>query len=385
MKITGDWLNAPHLQSVFSLIAEGGHAAYLVGGAVRDAVLGRPVGDLDLATDATPQQVIALAKAAGVRCVPTGLDHGTVTLVVDGKPHEVTSFRRDVETDGRHARVAFTDDMAEDARRRDFTMNALYAAADGTVIDPLGGLTDARAGRVRFVEDPERRIREDYLRILRFFRFFAWFGGEAGIDPDGLAAAARYQDGLDGIARERIGQEMRKLLAAPDPAQAIAAMRQSGILSRILPGSDDSALGPLVHHEAAHQIAPDPIRRLAALGGADAPDRLRLSNAEAARLDVLRQAVGSAEAPGALGYRHGFDTARDILLLRAALLESPLSADALELAATGAEATFPIRAADLMPALTGPALGAALKALQARWVASGFSLSRDELLKDVQK
>nr|WP_309502720.1 CCA tRNA nucleotidyltransferase [uncultured Roseovarius sp.] len=385
MKITGDWLNAPHLQSVFSLIAEGGHAAYLVGGAVRDAVLGRPVGDLDLATDATPQQVIALAKAAGVRCVPTGLDHGTVTLVVDGKPHEVTSFRRDVETDGRHARVAFTDDMAEDARRRDFTMNALYAAADGTVIDPLGGLADARAGRVRFVEDPERRIREDYLRILRFFRFFAWFGGEAGIDPDGLAAAARYQDGLDGIARERIGQEMRKLLAAPDPAQAIAAMRQSGILSRILPGSDDSALGPLVHHEAAHQIAPDPIRRLAALGGADAPDRLRLSNAEAARLDVLRQAVGSAEAPGALGYRHGFDTARDILLLRAALLESPLSADALELAATGAEATFPIRAADLMPALTGPALGAALKALQARWVASGFSLSRDELLKDVQK
>lgn len=385
MKITGDWLNAPHLQSVFSLISEGGHAAYLVGGAVRDAVLGRPVGDLDLATDATPQQVIALAKAAGVRCVPTGLDHGTVTLVVDGKPHEITSFRRDVETDGRHARVAFTDDMAEDARRRDFTMNALYAAADGTVIDPLGGLTDARAGRVRFVEDPERRIREDYLRILRFFRFFAWFGGEAGIDPDGLAAAARYQDGLDGIARERIGQEMRKLLAAPDPAQAIAAMRQSGILSRILPGSDDSALGPLVHHEAAHQIAPDPIRRLAALGGADAPDRLRLSNAEAARLDVLRQAVGSAEAPGALGYRHGFDTARDILLLRAALLESPLSADALELAATGAEATFPIRAADLMPALTGPALGAALKALQARWVASGFSLSRDELLKDVQK
>ena len=385
MKITGDWLNAPHLQSVFSLIAEGGHAAFLVGGAVRDAVLGRPVGDLDLATDATPQQVIALAKAAGVRCVPTGLDHGTVTLVVDGKPHEITSFRRDVETDGRHARVAFTDDMAEDARRRDFTMNALYAAADGTVIDPLGGLTDARAGRVRFVEDPERRIREDYLRILRFFRFFAWFGGEAGIDPDGLAAAARYQDGLDGIARERIGQEMRKLLAAPDPAQAIAAMRQSGILSRILPGSDDSALGPLVHHEAAHQIAPDPIRRLAALGGADAPDRLRLSNAEAARLDVLRQAVGSAEAPGALGYRHGFDTARDILLLRAALLESPLSADALELAATGAEATFPIRAADLMPALTGPALGAALKALQARWVASGFSLSRDELLKDVQK
>lgn len=385
MKITGDWLNAPHLQSVFSLIAEGGHAAYLVGGAVRDAVLGRPVGDLDLATDATPQQVIALAKAAGVRCVPTGLDHGTVTLVVDGKPHEITSFRRDVETDGRHARVAFTDDMAEDARRRDFTMNALYAAADGTVIDPLGGLTDARAGRVRFVEDPERRIREDYLRILRFFRFVAWFGGEAGIDPDGLAAAARYQDGLDGIARERIGQEMRKLLAAPDPAQTIAAMRQSGILSRILPGSDDSALGPLVHHEAAHQIAPDPIRRLAALGGADAPDRLRLSNAEAARLDVLRQALGSAEAPGALGYRHGFDTARDILLLRAALLESPLSEDALKLTAAGAEATFPIRAADLMPALTGPALGAALKALQARWVASGFSLSRDELLKDVQK
>ncbi len=384
MKITGDWLNARHLQAVFALIANGGHAAYLVGGAVRDAVLGRPVGDLDLATDATPQQVIALAEAAGIRCVPTGLDHGTVTLVVDGMPHEITSFRRDVETDGRHARVVFTDDMAEDARRRDFTMNALYAQADGTVIDPLGGLADALAGRVRFVEDPARRIREDYLRILRFFRFFAWFGDKGDIDSEGLAAAARYQDGLAGIARERIGQEMRKLLAASDPAPAVAAMRQSGILTRILPGSDDSGLGPLVHYEVTHQIAPEAIRRLAALGGADVADRLRLSNAEAARLIVLRDAVGLGDAPDVLGYRHGFDTARDILLLREALLESPLPEEAFRAAAQGAEATFPIKAADLMPALSGPALGDALKALETRWIASGFALSRNDLLKDVQ-
>ncbi|QIE46132.1 CCA tRNA nucleotidyltransferase [Pseudohalocynthiibacter aestuariivivens] len=385
MKITGDWLHAPHLQSVFKLIAAGGFSAYLVGGSVRDAVLGRSVGDLDLATDARPDQVIALAKAADVRCVPTGLDHGTVTLVVQGVPHEITSFRRDVETDGRHARVAFTDDIAEDARRRDFTMNALYAGADGTVIDPLGGLADALAGRVRFVEDAERRICEDYLRILRFFRFYAWFGGQDGIDAEGLAAAARHQDGLDGIARERVGQEMRKLLLASDPTPAIAAMQSSGILARILPGSDNSALGLLVHLEGEYDVPPCAMRRLAALGGTSVPDQLRLSNAEAARLAMLRDAVGGEGGPGVFGYRHGYDMARDVLLLRAALLETPVPDGALAAAKEGAEASFPIKAADLMPTFTGPALGAELKELESRWVASGFTLSKNDLLKDVQR
>lgn len=384
MKIAGAWLSAPHLQAVFRLIAGGGHAAYLVGGAVRDAVLGRPVGDLDIATNATPDEVMALAGAAGVRCVPTGLDHGTVTLVLEGVPHEVTTFRRDVETDGRHARIAFTKDMGEDARRRDFTMNALYADADGTVIDPLGGLDDALAGRVRFVEDPDRRIQEDYLRILRFFRFTAWFGQD-GIDAEGLAACAAHQDGLERIARERIGAETLKLLAASNPAPAIAAMRHSGILPRILPGSDDTALGPLLHHEGAQGIAPDPLRRLAVLGGESVKDRLRLSNADASRVGLLREAVGAGDGPEALGYHLGAEAARDVLLLRAALLGGGVSDQALAAARFGAAQRFPLTAEDLMPDLEGPALGAALRTAEARWIASGFALGRDELLAGLRE
>ena len=189
------WLVAPRTQAVCALLTEAGHAAYLVGGCVRNALLGAPVADIDLATDALPQAVLALAEAAGVKAVPTGIEHGTVTLVLEGQPFEVTTFRRDVETFGRHAVVAFSRDIAEDAARRDFTMNALYAKPDGALVDPLGGLPDLRAGRVRFVGAAEARIAEDYLRILRFFRFHAWYGHpEDGLDPEGLAACAAARE-----------------------------------------------------------------------------------------------------------------------------------------------------------------------------------------------
>ena len=211
---------------------------------------------------------MALAAAAGLAAVPTGIDHGTVTLLSDGQPFEVTTFRRDVETFGRHATVAFSTDIAEDAARRDFTMNALYAEPDGTLVDPLGGLADLRARRVRFVGDPARRIAEDYLRILRFFRIHAWYGDPAGgLDPEGLAACAALQEGLDSLSRERVGAEIAKLLAARDPAPAVAAMAATGILARVLPGADPRALAPLVHLEAGAGLAPRWQRRLAALGG----------------------------------------------------------------------------------------------------------------------
>ncbi len=191
-----------------------------------------------------------------------------MTAVVDGTPIEVTTFRADVATDGRRAQVAFTTDMATDAGRRDFTMNALYADAEGTVIDPLGGLPDLHAGRVRFIGRPEDRIAEDYLRILRFFRFHAWYGApENGIDPDGLAACAGHADGVDRLARERIGWEVRKLLAAPDPAPATAAMASAGVLARCLPGADASTLAPLVHAERLAGAVPDWPTRLCRAGG----------------------------------------------------------------------------------------------------------------------
>jgi poly(A) polymerase len=379
MKITGPWLTRPETQAVCAMLTQAGHRALLVGGCVRNALMGLPVADVDIATDALPQTVSLLAEKAGLKPVPTGIEHGTVTIVTNGIPHEVTTFRRDVETFGRHATVAFSTDVAEDAGRRDFTMNALYSLPDGEVIDPLGGLPDLRARRVRFVGEPQARIAEDYLRILRFFRFHALYGDAAqGLDPEALAACAALADGLDGLSRERIGAEMRKLLAAPDPAPSVAAMDQSGILSRVLPGASSRALPVLIHLEDGRTS--DWLRRLAVIGGADGVDRLRLSRAEAARLATLRDGVAMLRPPGELGYRHGVDLAADILLAHAALTETPLPYGWAESVSKGAEARFPVSAADLMPRLTGPALGRRLAELEAQWIASDFTLRRDDLL-----
>ncbi|MDG3041516.1 CCA tRNA nucleotidyltransferase [Roseicyclus marinus] len=382
MRLTADWLTAPGTIAVMQALSGGGHGAWFVGGCVRNALIGAPVDDIDITTDARPERVMDLAAAKGIKAVPTGIDHGTVTLVAEHRPHEVTTLRRDVESHGRHATIAFTDRLEEDAARRDFTMNALYALADGTVLDPNGsGLADLTARRLRFIGDPSERIAEDYLRILRFFRFHAWYADPAGgLDAEGLAACAALADGIARLSRERVGAEMRKLLAAPDPAPAVAAMAQSGILTRVLPGAEARLLPILVAFE--QDITPDPIRRLAALGGADVAEALRLSRADRDGLATLRAGMASAETPGALGYAHGATTARDILLLRAAQFETPPDPAALVEVEVGAAAVFPIRPADLMPGLQGPDLGAALKALEARWIASGFTLTRAELLSD---
>lgn len=378
MRIAGDWLHDPATQAVCAMLGGAGHQALLVGGCVRNALLGAPVTDIDIATDATPDRVIELAKAAGLKPVPTGIDHGTITVVASGKPHEVTTFRRDVETDGRHATVAFSTDVAEDAARRDFTMNALYARADGTVVDPLNGLPDLQARRLRFVGDPDQRIREDYLRILRFFRFTAWYADpDHGIDPDGLAACAAGIDGLHGLSRERVGAEMRKLLSAPDPAPATASMARSGILAAVLPGADDRALAPLIHLEADEP--PHWLRRLAVLGGEDPTDALRLSRSDQRDLGTLRAETASTHGPAALAALHGARLAADAILLRAALLDSPLPSGWRADVARGASATFPVTAADL-PHLSGPALGAELKRMKALWLRSDLRLTRSQLL-----
>nr|WP_210730610.1 CCA tRNA nucleotidyltransferase [Roseibacterium persicicum] len=360
-------------------LASGGHGAWFVGGCVRNGLLGTTVDDIDITTDARPEQVMALAEAAGIKAVPTGIDHGTVTLVAGHRPYEITTLRRDVTTDGRRATIAFTDRLEEDAARRDFTMNALYATADGTLMDPTGeGLADLAARRLRFIGHPEDRIAEDYLRILRFFRFHAWYADPAGgIDADGLAACAALSDGIARLSRERVGAEMKKLLAAPDPAPAVAAMAQSGVLAHTLPGAEARLLPLLV---ALEDVPPDALRRLAALGGEEVAERLRLSKSDRDRLATLRAGMASAEAPGPLAYAHGPDTAWDIVLLRAALFETPPDPAARAQIAQGAEARFPVRPADLMPALQGPALGAELKALERDWIASGFTLTRAELL-----
>jgi poly(A) polymerase len=383
MNIAGDWLDHPGTQGLMRALEMAGHKALFVGGCVRNALLGEPVSDVDIATDATPETVTNIAETAGFKPVPTGIDHGTVTVIAEGKPHEVTTFRRDVETDGRRAVVAFSTDIAEDAQRRDFTMNALYADRHGTVFDPLNGLADLQARRVRFVGDAEIRIREDTLRILRFFRFHAAYGDpNEGLDAEGLAACAAFSAGLETISRERIYAELKKLLTACDPAPAVAAMSQAGVLARLLPGADPRALAPLVHIEAGHLDAghaPRWLRRLAVLGG-DTTD-LRVSKAEARDLSALLDALGSTDTPAALGWRLGGALATDATLARAAVLETGLPPQWQSEVMRGANARFPVTAADLMPALQGQTLGARLKTLETRWLASNLTLGRDDLLK----
>ncbi|MCF6317182.1 MAG: CCA tRNA nucleotidyltransferase [Marinosulfonomonas sp.] len=378
-QIAADWISNPNTQKVCQILTDAGFDCYFVGGCVRNALLKAPVNDIDISTNALPDKVMALAEAAGLKAIPTGIDHGTVTVVSEGSPYEITTYRRDVETDGRRAVVAFSDTINDDAHRRDFTMNALYSDASGNIIDPLNGMPDLLAHRVRFIEDADRRIKEDYLRILRFFRFHAWYGDvSAGLDAEGLAACAANLAGLESISKERIGSELKKLLTALDPAPSIASMAASGALNAILPGANVKYLPVLIHLEG--DVRPDPIRRLAALGRTDSETLLRLSKAEARQLQHLREGIGSTRGPSELGYRMGADMARDILLLRAALLETPLDPSAFDQAQHGAAAKFPIKAADLMPAMQGAALGKMLSELETKWISSGFTLTKDQLL-----
>lgn len=364
-RVGGPWLSDPATQAVLAMLAGGGHLALVVGGCVRNALLGEPVADVDIATDADPARVMDLAVAAGLRAVPTGVAHGTVTVIAGGRGYEVTALRRDAEGFGRHARVEFGADLAQDAARRDFTMNALYAQADGTVIDPLGGLADTLARRVRFVGKPEDRIFEDYLRILRFFRFLAWYGAPNLLpDADALRACAAGVAGLSQVSAERTTHELWRLLAAPDPARAVTAMADAGVLARVLPGADPTALARLVGLEPTPG---PPLRRLAALGGDTRT--LRLTRAQARDLHLLGQAQGN---PAALGQDLGADLATDAVLVRAAQGALP-APDWQSQVARGATAVFPLTPADLMPNLQGPALGQALARARQHWIAHDFA------------
>ncbi len=382
--ITGD----ATLRRVLAALAPS--RALIVGGAVRNALLGAPVSDIDIATDARPEVVMERAAAAGLKPVPTGIDHGTVTVVADGRGFEVTSFRRDVATDGRRAEVAFSDRLEDDASRRDFTINALYADAAGEVIDPVGGLPDLAVRRLRFVGDPDQRIAEDYLRILRFFRFHAWYGHKGGADPAALAACARHAAGLARISRERIGTEMRKLLSAPGPVEAVALMQAAGVLAQLLPGADaggltaleavlDGAAGPGAvcprTPEDISMMKKDWQLRLAALGADDAAGALRLSRAEARVQEELRSALSLDEA----AYRLGEARAVQLALLRASR-GVILPEDWAERIRFAAGQVLPLRAGDLSGRVTGPALGRGLKAAEAAWIASGFRLSGPALV-----
>ncbi len=410
VSLTGkaDWLAEEHLQHLLAVLNEGGEEARIAGGAVRNALIGAPVADVDIAATTLPAETIRRAEAAGLKAVPTGVEHGTVTVVAGGRPFEVTTLRADIETDGRHAKVSSGRDWKADAERRDFTINALYADADGRVVDLVGGLADIEARRLRFIGDAEQRIREDYLRILRFFRFFAWYGAGRP-DAEGLKACARLKDGLDRLSAERVWAELKKLLAAPDPARALLWMRQSGALTRVLPESEKwgiDAIHALVRSEQDLGWQPDPLLRLEAIVPPDAVRmealavRLRLSTREATRLKQwsLADPVASRTTEAQLArklYRGDVRAITDRLLLAlasarakaveddAAMIEAGGYSRLLAFAQKWEKPVLPIKGADLsaLGAVPGPRIGAALKALEDEWIDSGFTLARDALLE----
>jgi tRNA nucleotidyltransferase/poly(A) polymerase len=387
-----DWLAAPNVRRLFAVLSGGGEEARIVGGAVRNALLGAPVADVDFGATATPGTVTARAEAAGFKVVPTGIEHGTVTVIAGADSYQVTTLREDIETDGRHAVVRFGRDWEADARRRDFTVNALSVDAEGTVRDPVGGYDDIVAGRIRFIGDADRRIAEDRLRILRFFRLFAEHG-RGDIDRDGLSAAVRARAGLRDLSAERVGQEMRRLVVAPRAAETVALMQEVGILPVVLGGVGyPLVFARLAGLDAGVAAAPAPALRLAALACRVEEDvarvarRLRLANAERDRMAAaLAAASASAPRPDQRGarrllYRVGVAAYRDGVALAAAWSgASPDDAgrwrDLLTLPDRWSPPRFPLAGRDIVGAGAppGPAVGAVLRAVEAWWIERDFA------------
>ena len=401
--MTAAWLRTPAIRRVFEALATTGAQSRAVGGAVRNTLLGEPVDDIDIATAAKPDAVLAAAGVAGLKAIPTGIKHGTITLIADGASFEVTTLRRDVETDGRHAVVDFTDDWAVDAGRRDFTINALYCDADGTLFDPLGGGGDLDPPRIRFIGCARDRIREDYLRILRFFRFSARYGTSA-IDRAGLEACAAERHGLAQVSSERVRVELLKLLAAPRASDVCRIMQAYGFLVSLAGAAPaPSRLQRLIELEAATGRVADPILRLAALtlspcGDATAlAKRLRLSGDERARLRTIATAWADVLALDSevnvrrCIYRLGTGGFRDTLLTSwaggSAAITDPAWTRRLATADSWQPPTLPVdgRDAQALGIVPGPQLGAMLKAVEAWWVAADFMPDRAACLIELSR
>jgi len=392
------WMIAPATRAVVEALTAGGSEVRFVGGCLRDALLGREVVDIDIATPDPPARVIELLASAGLKAVPTGIEHGTVTAVALHRPFEITTLRHDVETYGRRAKVAFTDDWVADAARRDFTFNALSCTPDGRLYDPFGGQADLAEGRVRFVGRAEDRIREDVLRLLRFFRFYSHYG-KPPPDEEALAAAHVMAPLLPTLSGERIAKELLKLLAAPDPTPALALMRAQAVLMHVLPEATLlERLARLVAIERAEGIgAGGPRRLVALLAGGEAVSavagRLRLPNATRERMEqALQPPPPSPRMPvparRALRYRLTAESYLDRALLAAAGSGEPASAWSEVFAlADWQPPSFPLRARDALArgATAGPALGALMKELESWWIAGDFEADREACLRELER
>jgi tRNA nucleotidyltransferase/poly(A) polymerase len=391
------WLTSGPLPRLLAVLDREGEEARAIGGAVRNGLLGMPVHEVDVATTATPDEVVRRVTAAGFKPVPTGIKHGTLTVVIDSRPFEVTTLRRDVETDGRHAVVAFGRDWKADAERRDFTINALSVTCEGTIYDYVGGLEDIAARRVRFIGDASRRIEEDYLRILRFFRFHADYGTSDHPYTEGIAACIAGRDGLDRLSRERVRMEVMKLVVAPHAVPTLVAMADAGLLLRVLGGVGYlGSFENMAKVEAAAGLSPDPVRRLGALAIAVTEDaerlsqKLRLTNSERNRLLSMgngwrRIAPGDDVAARVLLYRLKPLPYTDRVLLAWAHSQATAHDEAwhslANLPRRWTAPEFPIKAADFIKrgVAKGPALGTAMRSAEEAWIAAGFPEDREAI------
>ena len=384
--MTPAWMSEPRVRTLLDALANAGIAARFVGGCVRDWLLGRTISDIDIAVDKPPETVMKALEAADIKVVPTGLKHGTVTAIVESRPFEITTLRRDVETDGRHAVVAFTDDWRTDASRRDFTFNALYADRAGTIYDYFDGQTDLKAGRVRFIGDPEQRIAEDRLRVLRFFRFHARYG-RPPFDGPGFDACRRNAATVTGLSGERVRKELFRTLDAPGGADAFDAMLEAGVLDHWLPEYAGSAK---LRALAAREEKADALRRLAAILPVDADataigKRLKLSTQESVRLQLMldpANAIGTANLRASL-YRLGTK-----LFIDRALLDAPGDwRAALALAGSWTPPELPIGGNDALALglKPGPKVGALIEAVERWWIAGDFSADRDACLAELRR
>ena len=397
MKVAGridlpDRMRDPAAARLFAALDAAGIAARFVGGCVRNAVLGRGIDDIDIAVAKPPETVMLALRAAKLKAIPTGLKHGTVTAVVDGRTFELTTLRRDVETDGRHAVVAFTDDWLEDAQRRDFTFNALYADRDGTLYDPFDGRADLAQKRVRFIGDPDLRIAEDRLRVLRFFRFHAWYGAPP-LDGPSYDACARHAGALGNLSGERVAKEVLRLLSAADPADAIEAMADAGALDHWLPEYDGTTrLRALI----ARETAPDGLRRLAAIleNDADATaigKRLKLSTQQALRLEIMLAREPAMDvAGGARAWRSGIYRLGTSLYIDRLLLAVDATGDwraALALAQSWTPPELPVSGGDALKLglKPGPKVGALLDQVERWWITGDFTADRAACLAELER
>jgi poly(A) polymerase len=395
------------LRLLLGILNQDGEEARIAGGAVRNALIGESISDVDIATTCLPDEVKKRAQVNGLKCVPTGIEHGTLTVIADGIPYEVTTLRADVTTDGRRAEVAFGLDWKTDAERRDFTVNGLYADMDGKVIDLVGGIADIKSRTIRFIGDPEARIREDHLRILRFFRFFAWYGSGRP-DGEGLKACARLKERISQLSAERVWSELKKLLSAPDPSRALLWMRQSGVLTVALPETEKwgiDAVHALVAAERDLGWRPDLLLRLMSVIPPDLErvfelsSRLKLANAERERLERWARAalpkpdLDSRDFARLLYWGDGqAQTDRLRLALAAArglaanndkeMMKAAGYSRLLDFALAWTRPVFPVKGADLLAAgvAAGPEVGERLKALEEKWAAGDFQASKAELL-----